>query len=85
MSRGGGAGPHKSSGARAGGLKVSSGPGVSQMGEQEAQASEAMLNSAPGHSAAVWSLLGAAGDGAGQVGSFHCSRTGGRTWSWGHL
>lgn len=47
MSRGGGAGPHKSSGARAGGLKISSGPGVSQMGEQEAQASEAMLNSAP--------------------------------------
>lgn len=29
------------------GLKISSGPGVSQMGEQEAQASEAMLNSAP--------------------------------------
>lgn len=44
-----------------------------------------MLALAPCHSVAVWSLLGAAGDGAGQVGSFHCSRTCGRTWSWGHL
>ena len=62
-------------------LRVSSGPAVPQMGEQEAPDSETVMILPPCCSLVVWFLLRAPGAGAGWAGPFHSPMTCGRAWS----